>query len=200
MIGICECKFFSSTQNSNGTNFESFFVKKCWTKCWSYCISNAHFFRSVDRTIKFYHTERNLVLVCKSNLMTMRNISLPGIVITSLVSFTTSFTPKFLFETKIPRKTSSLLSAEKNSGDDPIDFTSLYNLNEKVSQEEAMKSGIGLTKAIRQITVDYGEEIRSIGNEIEGSFKAKGHTRSLLLLCLLYMGNGNIENRGKWQR
>lgn len=40
-----------------------------------------------------------------------------------------------------------------------IDFKLIHNVDEKVNEEEALKSGIRLTKVMRQVKVDYLEDI-----------------------------------------
>ena len=76
--------------------------------------------------------------------------------------------------TKFCRSLSGYISA--TTKEDDIDFQSIYNIDEKYSQEEALKIGRVLTEAIRQVKVDHEKEIESIEQEIRQLQKKRSYT------------------------
>ena len=63
-----------------------------------------------------------------------------------------------------------------SSDTEDIDFKSIYNIDEKYQQDEALKTGIELTKVMRQVKVDHEEELKSIGNKITQLEEKKAYT------------------------
>lgn len=47
-----------------------------------------------------------------------------------------------------------------------VDFSTLYNVDQPFSQDEALKAGIQLTKRMRQVQVDHDKEVSDIDHTI----------------------------------
>ena len=88
-------------------------------------------------------------------------------------------------------------SALCDSPDGDIDFKSIYNLDDKYSQEEALKSGIGLTKAMRQITVDQEEEIERIDKEMKRLREKRAYSKLAFWCFNQYIRLGTLETMVK---
>ena len=80
------------------------------------------------------------------------------------------------------------------SKEDDIDFQSIYNIDEKYSQEEALKTGRVLTEAIRQVNVDYDKEIESIGQEIRQLEKKRSYTYLAYCCYDQYVKEGKLNS------
>ncbi len=76
-----------------------------------------------------------------------------------------------------------------------IDFTALYNLGENYDQEEALKSGIKLTKAIRRSRVDYEEDIKRINDDISRLYELCEYTVLAFSCFESYTTSGELTYR-----
>jgi hypothetical protein len=84
-------------------------------------------------------------------------------------SFTTS--------TLLSRNRSTATARYDASQPDPESiFESIYDI-EKYSQEEALKSGIRLTKVMRQVKVDQEEEIKRLNDEINRLIQKRAYSK-----------------------
>ena len=91
---------------------------------------------------------------------------------------------------------SSFVLYESSAAND-IDFKSIYNLDEKFSQEEALKTGIALTKAIRQVKVDYESELKTIGDEIKQLELKRAYTKLAYWCFDTYIETGKLDRHEK---
>eukprot|EP00984_Skeletonema_dohrnii_P008665 scaffold3225_cov72-Skeletonema_dohrnii-CCMP3373.AAC.1 len=111
-------------------------------------------------------------------------------------SFTTS--------TLLSRNWSTATARYDASQPDPESiFESIYDIDEKYSQEEALKSGIRLTKVMRQVQVDHEEEIKRLNDEIDRLIQKRAYTK-LACWCLdkyITLGElGSKINDGEYEK